>query len=573
MTDPGGIVGDLGTREAARQERFARVKAIFVRIIDLPRVERDRAAAEACGSDDALLLDVRSLLEGDDRNDSFLEQPAIDRLAPEGPSLAAASGPQLQPGSALGSYVVEALLGSGGMGEVYLARDTRLRRRVAIKIVGGRMPGERADVALLREARHASVLSHPGICAVHEVGEHAGRPFIVMEHVDGETLHAIVARRGALPWREVLGHGARIADALAHAHERGVVHRDLKSANVMVTGHGVPTILDFGLARWLPNAEARRGTVSFATETLALAGTLDYMAPEVLLGEAADSRSDIWSLGVLLFETAAGTRPFRRTTPVETASAVLKAEPPALPRAVPLGLRLVIRKCLARDPRERYQRASDVRDALDALGARGVARHWLVAGLAWTQLRPRVVVVAALLLAGSLLVGTGAWLTSRVRADPPRAMRSLLVMPLGNPDGNADQSQRYFADGLTEALIADMGETGVGRVISRTSAMKVAHRAGTPREIARELGVDGVLEGTVSRRAGTVILSVRLLDGATGHELWAASRERPERETSALVGIVAAAVAAGMHHALTEEAARRLLVDRAVAPEVYEAYL
>ena len=217
--------------------------------------------------------------------------------------------------------------------------------------------------------------------------------------------------------------------------------------------------------------------MSFATETLALAGTLDYMAPEVLLGEAADSRSDIWSLGVLLSEMAAGTPPFRRPTPVETASAVLKAEPPALPRAVPLGLRLVIRKCLARDPRDRYQRASDVRGALDALGARGVARHRLVAGLAWSQLRPRVVVVAALVLAGSLLARHRR-MAHITRAGRSAAPDAITCDAARQPDGSADQSQRYFAEGLTEALIADMGETGVGPRHLQTSAMKVAHRGG-----------------------------------------------------------------------------------------------
>ena len=571
MTDTRGAHVGPGASDTARRERFARAKAIFCESVELPEAERARVVAALCSGDEALRHEVESLLRSDGQDGSFLERPAAALLSAG--ELAPIAAPQLTPGDRLGGYVVEALLGAGGMGEVYLARDTRLRRRVAIKIVGSGQAGARADAALFREARHASVLSHPCICAVHEVGESEGRRFIVMEYVEGETLRAMVARRGPLPPADVLRQGVRIADALDHAHARGVVHRDLKSANVMVSGEGDTKVLDFGLARWLPDAVPRQGSTSFDTETLALAGTLDYMAPEVLLGGAADERSDIWSLGVLLHEMAEGTPPFRRGTPVDTASAILKADPPPFRTGIALGLRLVIRRCLSREPARRYQRAADVRQALEALSRRGQTGRRLVAGLAWAEWRPRAVTTAAVALTAAVLLGTGAWLTSRPTSPAAAPMRTLLVMPLVSPPGEAGGEPPYFAEGLTEALIAEIGGTGIDRVISRTSAMAVVRGRKTPRVVAGELQVDGILDGTVNRTGDRVRLSVRLLKAATGREVWSTSQERPASEAAALVASIAAAVAGGMNHPMSDEAARRLSSVRAVRPDVQEAYL
>ena len=571
MTDPRGANVGPDASDTARRERFARAKAIFCEAVELSEVQRARVVAAACAGDEALRREVESLLRSDSQDATFLERPAAALL--EAGEIAPTAVPQLSPGARLGGYVVDSLLGSGGMGEVYLARDTRLRRRVAIKIVGNGQSGERGDAALIREARHASVLSHPCICAVHEVGESEGRVFIVMEYVEGETLRAMVARRGPLPLADVLRQGGRIADALDHAHTRGVVHRDLKSANVMVSGEGGTKVLDFGLSRWLPDTAARQASASFDTETLALAGTLDYMAPEVLLGGAADARSDIWSLGVLLHEMAEGTPPFRRGTPVDTVSAILKADPPRFRLGIALGLRLVIRRCLSREPARRYQCAADVREALEALERPGQARQRLVAGLAWAELRPRIVAIAAVALIAAVLLGTGAWLTSRSTSLATAPMRALLVMPLASPPGEADREPPYFAEGLTEALIAEIGGTGIDRVISRTSAMAVLRGRKTPHVIAGELQVDGILDGTVNRTGDRVRLSVRLLRAATGQEVWSTSQERPASEAAALVASIAAAVAGGMNHPMSDEAARRLSAVRAVQPDVQEAYL
>lgn len=243
------------------------------------------------------------------------------------------------------------------MGVVYRARDTKLERVMAVKVVRGDWgdEGEGARGRLLREARAASALNHPNICTIYEVGEADGQSYIGMEYVEGRPLG------GPLPEDDVIRYGIQIADALAHAHERGVVHRDLKSANVMVTPAGRIKVLDFGLAKRLAASETS------LTETGAVAGTLAYMAPEVLQGGPADGRSDVWALGVVLYEMVSGKLPFGGRTAFEATSAILRERPAALGERVPAGLRAVIQKCLAKEAGERYQRAGEIRAALEAI--------------------------------------------------------------------------------------------------------------------------------------------------------------------------------------------------------------
>ena len=272
----------------------------------------------------------------------------------------------LAPGTRLGPYEITAALGAGGMGEVYRARDTRLDRQVAIKLLTGEDNGNAAQ-RLLREARSASALNHPNICTLHEIGEDAGHPFIVMELVDGEPLDRRISR-GPLPLPTVLRLGTQIADALGHAHARGVIHRDLKAANVAVTSDGRAKILDFGIARQIPSQDLEAATRSIATLSSAneIAGTLPYMAPEVLQGDPADARSDLWALGVMLVEMAAGSRPFQGQTGIALTAAILR-DPPHLPDTVPPALADVIRALLASEPGRRSQSAAEGSSALARL--------------------------------------------------------------------------------------------------------------------------------------------------------------------------------------------------------------
>jgi serine/threonine protein kinase/lipopolysaccharide biosynthesis regulator YciM len=277
----------------------------------------------------------------------------------------------LNPGTKLGPYEIQSLLGAGGMGEVYRARDARLEREVALKLLPmGALGDETAQARLIEEAKTASALNHPHICTIYEVGEADGKTYVAMEYVEGQPLGQQIPHDG-LPFELVLRYGGQIADALAYAHEHGIVHRDLKSANVMITPDGRAKVLDFGLARRISGSELSEATLSKKAlcEDGEIAGTLQYMAPEVLRGEATDARSDVWALGVLLYEMAAGWLPFGGKTAYELTSAILREPTGALPPVVPAGLRSVIQRCLAKEAGHRYSHIGEVRSALEAIGS------------------------------------------------------------------------------------------------------------------------------------------------------------------------------------------------------------
>ena len=273
--------------------------------------------------------------------------------------------------SAGNRYRIDAIVGAGGMGEVYRGTDTMLERSVAIKFLTRNTPGYTVPERLLSEARSASALSHPNVCTIYEVSESDGRPCIVMEFIDGQPLSAIIPPGVGLPIDATVSYGMQIADALAHAHDAGVIHRDLKSANIIVSAQQRLKVLDFGLA-----VQEMANGVDDETSTVdecrtgsepGTPGTLRYLAPEVLRGERADRQSDIWALGAVLYEMAAGRRPFSGRTPHEISAAILTQSPEPLPAEVPSGLRAIIRTCLTRDRARRYHSASEVRAALEAL--------------------------------------------------------------------------------------------------------------------------------------------------------------------------------------------------------------
>ena len=277
----------------------------------------------------------------------------------------------LKTGSSVGSYEILSPLGSGGMGVVYKARDTILGRFVALKFLrGDERDGSAARARLLREAKNASALNHPHIATVYEVGESGGRAYIAMEFVEGRSLSDVI-RRDSLAPETATRYGLEISAALAHAHEHGIVHRDLKPANVMITAAGIVKVLDFGLARRLPEANLSGATVSqeSLTQPGAVVGTLLYMAPEALRGEPADARTDVWGLGAVLYEMLVGRAPFDGRTGYEISSAILREAPKSFPAHVPLRLQAVIQRCLSKEREHRYQRASEVHAALETIGA------------------------------------------------------------------------------------------------------------------------------------------------------------------------------------------------------------
>jgi len=271
-------------------------------------------------------------------------------------------------GQLLGHYHIVSKIGQGGMGAVYRAHDEVLQRDVALKVLRQDTPVEDSSrQQLLHEARAASALSHPNICTIHEVGEFDGELYMVMELIEGKTLSALLAGTG-LAVDAILRYGVQIARALAHAHGRNIVHRDLKSANIVVTPEGLVKVFDFGLACRLAKLEAGHLTETAPLEGVgAISGTLAYMAPEVLRGKAGDSLSDLWALGVVLYEASCGQQPFRGGTSLEVVSAVLHQQPALLPERIPPGLATIIQRCLAKEPDQRYQQAAEAQAALEAL--------------------------------------------------------------------------------------------------------------------------------------------------------------------------------------------------------------
>jgi eukaryotic-like serine/threonine-protein kinase len=480
--------------------------------------------------------------------------------------------------SRIGPYVITSLLGAGGMGEVWRAHDSRLERDVALKVLpAAATTDETARTRLVREARLASKLNHPHICTVYEVGEADGQVFIAMELVEGLSLSARLAD-GPLPVDKVLRYGEQMADALAHAHSRGVVHRDFKSLNVLVTPEGQVKVLDFGLAKRLAGEElADLATVTRQSLTAPgmVAGTLAYMAPEQLRGHAADERSDIWALGIVLHEMAAGQRPFQGQTGFELTAAILGQPAPPVPASVPAPLANVVERCLAKEPGERYQQSSEVRAALEAVAAgHGDARR--AAPRAVPKRRSRAVAAAAgvlaLLVAAAVLVGFDVGgIRSRVMGGA--ATITLAVLPFANLSGDA--GQEYLTDGFTQELITQLGRLHPQTlsVIARTSVMRYKKTDKPVDQIGRELGVDYILEGSAQRQGDRFRIAAELVKVADQTQLWA---DTYERELSAILmvqGQVAQSVAKALAVRLLPAEEARLAVARTVNPEAYDAYL
>jgi serine/threonine-protein kinase len=546
---------------------WARAKVVFLEALERPDAERGAFVRDACGGDLRLIQEVESLLESDQAAANLWEAPAV-RLLDDGPASAGGlTQPRLRVGARVGSYEIREFIAAGGMGEVYRAQHTVLGREVAIKTLVGDASGEAAARRLIREARHASVLEHPNICTIYEVGEDVDAPFIVMQYVAGRPLSAIVRER--LPSVDTsLGYAMQIADALEHAHQHGIVHRDLKSSNIVVDPGGQPIVLDFGLAKRLPTGTQSQSREPTITAHDSVAGTLSHMAPEVLLGAPADARSDVWSLGVLLYELTTGELPFTGRTPYETSSAILGEPPRPMRGRVPLALRLVIERCLAKEPGRRYQRAVDVRTALDAIKRR---RAWPVIGRVLIAVRRRTLITTggALAFVAALAVGANA-LAHRFEG-PLNRVTTLAVLPLRNAAGDRDVA--YYADGVTEALTTQLGAASSVRIIARASAARVAAQARTVRDAGKQLGADAVLEGAVRKAGERVEIDVHLVQPATGRVLWSDHFERDAADVLALEADVVRSLAVAVRLTLRADARDRLTTVRAVAPAAYEQYL
>jgi serine/threonine-protein kinase len=482
-------------------------------------------------------------------------------------------------GKTVSHYRIIDKIGQGGMGEVFLADDTSLRRKVALKFLPADMQKDAvARKRFLREARSAAALDHPYICHINEVAEAGGQDFIVMEYVEGRSLKDRV-EQGPLPPEDALSVAVEVAEALEAAHGKGIIHRDIKPANVMLTQTGHAKVMDFGLAKQLASfgATETAETVTALTSNGSTVGTLAYMSPEQLRGQAVDGRSDIWALGVTLYEMVSGKRPFEGRSGFELTAAVLNQAPRPLPSQVPTEMAALIWRCLEKDPGRRYQRASELREALSAVQA-GTVSPWV--GLRYRLTHGRWPVIAAALLAlvtlAGILVGldVGGLRSSLAgRMGIPVRIVRLAVLPFANVSGDAEQE--YVSDGVTGELITELGRMHPGtlQVIARMSVMRYKKTDKAVDQIGRELQVDYVLEGSAQKEAGRVRISAELIKVANQTQLWADRFERDAARVLALYGDVAQKVAQSLSLKLLPEEQARLAGVKKVDPEVYDLCL
>lgn len=455
-------------------------------------------------------------------------------------------------GKTLSNYRIEKTLGTGGMGAVYLARDVRLGRTVALKVLPEEFAqdGDRRRRFLL-EARAASALKHPNVAHIYDVGEADGVSFIVMEHVEGETLHHRLSG-GPLPVDEAVSIASQIADALADAHDRRITHRDIKPANVMLTPRGRVKVLDFGLARRDDGPTSTTGAGGEASETRLLEdlttagqilGTVPYMSPEQARGEDVDPRTDVFSLGIVIYEMLTGVRPFQGRTPEETLARVREAAPADVATrnpAVPPALAGIVRRCLQPAPEDRYPTARVLLADLCAITAGAAAAPVAAA--------PR----------------------PARGEDTPSRIESIAVMPFENE--SRDEEAGYLCDGLAENLIATLSRLPDLRVMSRHASFALRDEPRDIRALGERLQVDALVLGDLRPRGNHVVVNVELVGVPDGRRLWGDRYDRPLSEAVAVEQEVADSVSRQLKETLSSDEVARLLGDP-VDPQAYLLYL
>jgi serine/threonine-protein kinase len=573
-----------------KPERWKQVDELLEAALDCPAAERATFLDRACAGDEGLRRELESLLISDEQAGAFIESPPA-RMAAD---LLSESQAKPGKGERIAHYEILAPLGSGGMGEVYVARDIGLGRKVALKLLP---PSLTADAQLrarfFREAQLASTLDHPNICTIHEVGQSANSLFIAMQYIEGETLKEFIGSR-PLKLDALLSISLQVANALAAAHDQGIIHRDIKSNNIIITPRGQVKVLDFGLAKAMDGSDRREGKAETEltanlTRTGAVMGTPNYMSPEQARGERVDHRSDVFSLGVVIYEMASGKVPFKRKSQTETMNAVINE--PHRPvaefnEAIPAQLSAVIDRALAKEPAERYQgmgeMLADLRQVGRSVGLVGSSdsqgavipyRPLVAPSRRRLGLRRWPSVLAGLLLLGVLLVAlnVGGLRERLLGKSNPLHIQSLAVLPMENFSGDA--SQDYFADGMTDALITDLAKISALRVISRPAVMQYKGEHKPLPEIGRDLNVDALVAGSVVRSGDRVRINVQLIQAATNRNLWANSYERDLRDVLALQREVTRDIVSEIRIKLTPQEQVRFGSVREVNPEAYDHYL
>src|SRR6476469_5571434 len=560
-------------------ELWQRVTDLFDEAMTRGPKERIAFLEEACEGDRDLRKQVERLVKSHEKSGDFLESSAF-AVAPE---LLTDDRTSASVGELIGHYRIESLIGIGGMGEVYLARDERLGRKVALKLLPERLTADETQLSRFKtEARAASALNHPNILTVYEIGAEGNRQFIATEFIEGMTLRASLAC-GRMNLRAALEIAVQVASALAAAHEAGVVHRDIKPENIMLRPDGYAKVLDFGIAKLTEQSPASDhyevGTTAvLQTGPGLVLGTGHYMSPEQARGQTVDARSDIWSLGVVLYEMVGGIRPFLGDTPSDCVASILKTELPPLSGVlsdVPLKLESILQKALRKNSDERYQTIkemlADLRNLKGELEAEGSspqtkARAGSIVSKIKRHKRGVLLTLAAILVAAAF-----AYSFYFVAPAPSPNEKSIAVLPFENL--SEEKSNAYFADGIQDEILTRLSKIADLKVISRTSTQRYKNTSQSLSEIANQLGVANLLEGSVQKTNDQVRINVQLIRAANDSHLWAETFDRKRTDIFSVESEVAKNIADRLRAKLTGREEEGIAAKPTDNPEAYDAYL
>ena len=563
-----------------KAERWKQVNDLFQSAVERASEERAAFLHEACHGDEGLRREVECLLTSHERSENFIESPAFE-VAPE---LVTNAKIGALVGKVIGHYRIDSLIGVGGMGEVYLARDERLGRKAALKLLPDSLTKDETQLSRFKnEARSASALNHPNILTVYEIGAEGNRLFIATEFIEGINLRASLAG-GRMNPHGALEIAVQVASALAAAHEAGVVHRDIKPENIMLRPDGYVKVLDFGIAklteqRLASDDHTGETTAGLQTQPGLVLGTARYMSPEQARGQKVDARSDIWSLGVVLYEMVAGSPPFRGETPSDCIASILTTEPPPLSGVlpdVPLKLESILQKALRKNSDERYRTINEMLADLRILKGKLEAEG----SLPQTKRRAESIVSkikrhkrgVLLTLAVALLAGVAVSYSFFFVAPAPLPNeKSIAVLPFENL--SEEKSNAYFADGIQDEILTRLSKIADLKVISRTSTQPYKKKSQKLSEIAKQLGVANLLEGSVQKTKNQVRVNVQLIRAANDSHLWAETFDRRVTDIFSVESEVAKAIADQLRAKLTGQEEQVIAARPTDNPEAYDAYL
>ncbi len=578
-------------------ERWQKVKGLFDAALELAPNQRKRFLDKACGNDAEMRREVEKLLNSFP-DDSFMEQPAATELA----SLIVERNSKLTDGKQIAHYRIVSQIGAGGMGEVYLAKDSRLNRNVALKVLPEYLTSDKSRLQRFeQEARAASALNHPNIITIYEIGAETDTHFIAAEYIEGETLRERLKSEPRL-LKFALDAGVQIASALHAAHSAGIVHRDIKPENIMIRPDGLIKILDFGIAKLIEKklepVDTKATAIKISTIPGMIIGTANYMSPEQAAGRAVDTRSDIFSFGIVLYEMIAGRQPFEGDTAIEVIGSILNKEPAPLNQFyanVPPEIERIVGKTLKKDREERYQTVKDLlidlKDARQELEFQNKSERtaaplqvkaetqtfnqttadaphttssaeYLI-GEIKTRKRGFAVGLTILLLAS---IGLGYWFFA---ARP--AINSLAVLPFINASGDADLD--YLSDGLSESVIDRLSQLPQLKVIARSSSFKYRGENVDVQDVANKLGVQAIVTGRVVQRGDDLSIRVEIVDARDNKQLWGEQYNRKAVDALVVQQEIAQTDSEKLRLKLSGAQEQQIAKQQTVNPQAYELLL